>query len=91
MEGIAAVLAAIVLAITQAVKKLIKIEGAGAVILAVIVSILVVVWHYVMKEIPFELLDFLMLLIAVIGASIGGKGLINAAVKKLQSNISIRK
>ena len=79
--GEALILAGIVIAITQAIKKLVKVMGVGSIILSVVVSALVVAWHYVQIGIPFEIMTAIMLLIEVAVIANGGK-LLMKSVKK---------
>jgi len=75
------ILAGIVIAITQAIKKLIKVVGAGSIILSVVISVLVVAWHYVSGEIAFEVMPAIILLVEVIIAANGGKLLLKSMKK----------
>jgi len=75
------ILAGIVIAITQAIKKLIRVIGVGSIILSIVVSVLVVAWHYVSGEIPFEITAAIILLIEVVIASNGGKLLLKSVTK----------
>jgi len=75
------ILAGIVIAITQAIKKLIKVVGAGSIILSAVISALVVAWHYVSGDIPFEIMTAIILLIEVIIAANGGKLLLKSMKK----------
>ena len=79
--GEALILASIVIAITQAIKKLVKVMGVGSIILSVVVSALVVAWHYVSEGIPFEIMTAIMLLIEVAVAANGGKLLLKSMKK----------
>ena len=79
--GEALILASIVIAITQAIKKLVKVMGVGSIILSVVVSALVVAWHYVNTGIPFEIMTAIMLLVEVSVIANGGKVLMNSMKK----------
>ena len=75
------VLAGIVLAITQAVKKLVQVVGVGSIVLSIVISVLVVAWHYVSGEISLEIMPAIILLVEVIIASNGGKLLLKSMKK----------
>ena len=75
-------LVAIVLAITQAIKKAFKLSGIAAMILTAVVSIGVVGYKYMAEGLPFEIISFIGLLIAVFVAANGGYGLIKRASGK---------
>ncbi len=72
-------LVAIVLAITQAIKKAFKIKGIGAIVLTAVVSIGVVGYKYMAEGLPFEIIGFIGTLIAVFVAANGGYGLVKRA------------
>lgn len=79
--GEALILVGIVIAITQAIKKLIKVIGVGSIILSVVISVLVVAWHYVSSGTVFEVMTAIILLIEVVIAANGGKLLLKSMKK----------
>jgi hypothetical protein len=66
-----AVLAAIVIAVVQAIKKMLPVQGFGAVVLTAAVTALVIAWHYLDKGLPFGV-GAVALFVSVFMAANGG-------------------